>query len=445
MNKDRIIRKSIHLVTGLAILLFSFWIEKRLLFFIILAGSVFAFATYNYRRFNILHKTADASHGTLFYPLGVITAFLLLYNKPIHFFQISLLILTVSDTAAYITGQIRPGNIYFNAFKEEKSLYGVLGFGVTAFLIFMFFLPDQGFGFFTYALLAILLAITFEVISYKGSDNFSIPVGSALFFLIIEHFDGNLLYLVAVLILSALSSWLFYKRGVLTKNGSLAVYFMGLYFLGVLGWAWALPLLAFFVSSVLLTKLHSYSRKRKKIGDNRRNVWQVLANGIGAIMFSVGYLITGEPIIIYFFISVVAAVTADTWASEVGPVFHKRCFSLSHFKMKTSGVSGGISLAGTLAALMGSFTMVVIGCRLFLLPFDPFLMLALGLSGFLASFTDTLLGAYVENKLESLSVFRQKELSERLSPNDIVNILGSLSAPVFFQLAVISTPFIQIT
>jgi len=332
MTRNRLIRKSIHLLTGLAILLLSFWIEKKTLFFIILTGSVFAFATYNYSRFRLLHKTADASLGTLFYPLGVITAFLLLYNKPIQFFQISLLILTVSDTAANITGQFRPGNIYFNAFREEKSLYGVLGFGLTALLIFRMLLPESDFGLSAYILLAILLAITFEVVSYKGSDNFSIPVGSALFFLIMDHFEGNLLFLILVLILSAAASWFFYYRGVLTKNGSLVMYFMGLYFLGVLGWTWTLPLLAFFVSSVLLTALHTYQQKKKR-SDNRRNAWQVLANGLGAILFSAGFLLLGDPLMIYFFISVVAAVTADT----PGPARWARCFINVVFRCLISG------------------------------------------------------------------------------------------------------------
>ena len=431
MTRNRLIRKSIHLLTGLAILLLSFWIEKKTLFFIILTGSVFAFATYNYSRFSLLHKTADASLGTLFYPLGVITAFLLLYNKPIQFFQISLLILTVSDTAANITGQFRPGNIYFNAFREEKSLYGVLGFGLTALLIFRMLLPESDFGLSAYILLAILLAITFEVVSYKGSDNFSIPVGSALFFLIMDHFEGNLLFLILVLILSAAASWFFYYRGVLTKNGSLVMYFMGLYFLGVLGWTWTLPLLAFFVSSVLLTALHTYQQKKKR-SDNRRNAWQVLANGLGAILFSAGFLLLGDPLMIYFFISVVAAVTADTWASEVGPVFHKRCFSLSDFRMRASGVSGGISPAGSLAALVGSFTIVILAAVLFNLSGEPYLLIALGLSGFFASFTDTFLGAFVEKKLETLAFFREHKHKESLSPNDVVNIAGSMSAAVFF-------------
>lgn len=419
------------MLTGLAILLLSFWLEKKTLFFIILSGSVFAFATYNYRRFRMLHKTADTSLGTLFYPLGVITAFLLLYNKPIQFFQISILILTVSDTAANIAGQVRPGNIYFNAFKEEKSLYGVLSFGLTAFLVFRLFLPETDFRLSTYVLLAILLAITFEVVSYKGSDNFSIPVGSALFFMMIDHFEGNLLFLILVLILSAVASWFFHHRGLLTKNGSLVTYFMGLYFLGVLGWSWTLPMIAFFVTSVFFTGLHARLKKKGRSA-NRRNAWQVLANGLGATLFSAGFLLLGEPVMVYFFVSVVAAVTADTWASELGPVFHKRCFSLSDFRIRASGVSGGISPMGSLAALAGSFAIVILAAVLFEFSDKPILMIAIGLSGFLATFTDTFLGAFVEEKLENMAVFKNHKQTEALSPNDVVNIAGSLSAAVFF-------------
>ncbi len=87
---------------------------------------------------------------------------------------------------------------------------------------------------------------------------------------------------------------------------------------------------------------------------------------------------------------------------------------------------------GSLAALVGSFVIVVIAAVLFDFSDKPTLMIALALSGFLASFTDTFLGAFVEEKLEKLAFFRNHKQKESLSPNDVVNIAGSMSAAVFF-------------
>ncbi len=432
-TNSKTLRKSIHLVTGLLILLLTYLVDKQSLLIIIVAGSVFAFASFNYKTFGLLHKTADASLGTLFYPLGVLLSFVLLYDMPFYFFRITLLILTVSDTIANISGQIKPGNYYFKPFREEKSLYGVIGFALSALLIFYLFLPESLFGIEAYVLLAILLSVNFEVLSYRGSDNFSIPVGSALYFLIMDAHEGNLLFFTGVILISALGSFLLYKKRIISKYGSVATYFLGVYFLGVLGYEWLLPVLAFFVTSVLFTMLNTCLR-RKKPSSNRRNVWQVLANINWALAASVLFLISGEKMFIYLFIVMIAAVTADTWASEIGPVFHKNCFSLAHLRMKQSGVSGGISLAGTVAAMLGSLFISGFSYYLF---FDEVyipLIIVFWVSGFLASFVDSLLGAFVEPSLNKQPFLRtgMKKNMERISPNDIVNILGSLSAAVFF-------------
>ena len=87
---------------------------------------------------------------------------------------------------------------------------------------------------------------------------------------------------------------------------------------------------------------------------------------------------------------------------------------------------------GSMAALAGSFAIVILAAALFGFYGDPVLIIALGLSGFLASFTDTFLGAFAEKKLESLAFFRNNKQAESLSPNDVVNIAGSMSAAVFF-------------
>lgn len=432
--KNRLIRKSIHLFTGMAIFLLTLFLERQVLLVLIAAGSLFALVTFPLRRFRVVHRTDDASLGTLFYPLGIITAFLLLYNQPLHYFQISLLILTVSDTAANITGQIRPGNIHFNMFREEKSLYGVLGFALTAFLIYFLLLPSNTIDFHAYIILAILLAITFELISWKGSDNFSIPVGSALFFLIMERYEGSLPLLLLVVLLSASGAWFFFRMGWLTRQAAVVVYFLAVYLLGVLGQNWLLPVLAFFFTSVMLTKVNS-ALKGRKSSANRRNSWQVLANIFWALLISIAFLVTGDARLPYLFVALIAAVTADTWASETGPIFHRRSISVGEWRWRESGVSGGISLAGSVSGLAGALLIAALSVYLFNGRIDTGLVLLIGLAGWLSSFVDTLLGAFVEPHLKRNAWFRKQQgRVEGITPNDVVNLLGSGAAPVFYVL-----------
>jgi uncharacterized protein (TIGR00297 family) len=431
-QRNRIMRKGIHLFTGLSLFALTFMLDNLTLLFVILAGSLFAFVSFGFKQFRLLHKTNDHSLGTLFYPLGILSAFILLYRMPVYYFQASLLVLTVSDTAANIFGQIRSGNIYFHPLREEKSLYGVLGFAAATCIIFYIQLPDAAI--WEFLVLATLLAIIFEVFSWRGSDNLSIPVGSALFFIVVERHDSDLIYFSALIVVAAIGAWLLYRLRILDKQASAVAFFLAVYFLGVLGFAWAILMISFFVTSVLFTYIRAV-RSPKPSASYSRNAWQVLANSIWAIIFSVAWLITGNTLMIYFYISVVAAVTADTWASEIGPLFHRRCFSLYHRRMATSGVNGGISAAGSLAALAGSFFIVWLSQNLFGLIIDFRMAVILTIAGFLASMADSILGAFAESKLEQW--LHSHSINNKIEANDIVNALGSLAAPLFFVLGML--------
>jgi len=168
--------------------------------------------------------------------------------------------------------------------------------------------------------------------------------------------------------------------------------------------------------------------------DGGRNAWQVVANIIWAVVSSVLFLLTGNEFFVMLFIVYVAAVTADTWASELGPIFNKKSFSLADFRMHKAGVTGGISFAGTLAAAMGALIVSWTGFLLFYDQTDWNIILLIALSAFLACFADTLLGAFVEDKMLKMPFFINKKGTESITPNDMVNLGGSLTAGFFLWL-----------
>ncbi len=437
-NRNRAIRKSIHFLTGIALFGLTFLLDHPALLWVIIAGTLFAFASYWSLSFRLLHKTRDHSLGTLFYPIGVLGAFILLYHMPVEYFRASLLTLTVSDTMANVFGRIRAGNIYFNPLKEDKSLFGVAAFAATTLIILYFQLPDATI--LAFLLLATLLAIIFEVFSWRGSDNLSIPLGSALFFIVMDRHESDLVFLILLVLFAGLGAALLHRFRLLEKKASVLAFFMAIYFIGALGFSWAIPIISFFVTSVLFTIIRAKKADRPS-ALHGRNTWQVLANSIWAILFSAAWLITGMEILILFYVSVIAAVTADTWASEIGPLFHRRCFSLYHREMKPSGINGGVSLAGSLAALAGSFFIVGMSYWLFDAVIDPGLVIVLGLAGFLASMADSVLGAFAEEKLEQwLGSFGSVN---GLTANDLINVLGSLAAPIFLLLGIILLEIIR--
>ena len=426
-----IIRKLIHLIAGLLVFVLTFILAKEIIVWFIVAGTLFSFLTFRYRKFYILHKTNDASLGTLFYPLGILSSYLMLYKMPILYFQTSLMVLTISDTLANVVGQIKKGNGWFRILHDRKSAYGIIGYVFSALIIFYVFLPTSLTNDVFFMSTLILMAVIFEVISWRGSDNFTIPFGLALFFGITHRWHLDFEYLTCVLLFMTAGNYLLFKWKALTRIGALVAWFIGVYLLGVMGWKWIEPVLIFFVTSVVFTKMHDIViKKRKK--SNGRNGWQVTANILWAIISSALFLVTQNDLFIYLFIAFVAAVTADTWASEIGPVFNRRSFLLSDFQMHEAGITGGISFIGTMAALAGAFCISMVSYYLFFGQLNWNMILVLSLSAFLACFADTLLGTFLEGKLINMRYFRKKIHPESITPNDIVNLGGSFMAFAFF-------------
>lgn len=435
LKNDNNPRKLIHFFTGMIIFLLTWLADKHTLLWIISVGSLFAFITFPIRKFNFIHKTTYKSYGTLAYPLGILSAYLVLYNFPLNYFRIVLLLLTVSDTVANISGRITRSNIHFRVAGEKKSLFGLLGFAFTAWLIFYLFLPDKIYDNTAYLIFLIVASVNFEIISFRGSDNLSIPLGMALIFYATEfNLTDKFTFLIITLIALAAGSYMLYRLRFLSRAGSLNAYLLGIFLFGVLTFSWAVPVIFFFLSSVLFTKINALVNKKTDGGSLPRNSWQVMANSMPAIVFSAAFLLTKNPLFIFLFSSTVAAVTADTWASEIGPVFNRKCLSLADFKTSKAGISGGISVAGSLAALMGSFSIAIITYYLFPNEMSISVLFLITLSGFFASFIDSLLGAYLEPVLLKKNYFSTKKINAeaKFTPNDLVNILGSLSASLFF-------------
>mgnify|MGYP006281198907 FL=1 len=433
LQKTLIIRKIIHISLGLTILIISFFLERNILLYLIIAGTIFAFLTFNHKKFHLLHKTEKKSLGTLYYPMGILSSYLILYHLPVYYFQSSLLLLSLSDTLANFAGQIQKSNGWFRPFHDRKSIYGIIVYILSAILILYLFLPDFLRLDITYILLALLWAVILETASMRGSDNFSIPAGLALFFFLTYHYELDYLYLFTILVVLAPAGLLLFRFNVLTRRGSFVAYLLGFYLAGVAGWPWLASVLLFLLTSVAFTKLqHAIQCVRYK--SRARNAWQVIANIIWAVTSSVLFLLTHNEIFILFFIAFVAAVTADTWASEIGPLLNKRCFSLATMRTAPAGANGGISFFGSVAALGGATIVSSMAYYFFFGSWQWDMIAILSASAFLACFVDSLLGAFAEDKLLRLNYFKKRKTSESITPNDLINMAGSVSAFVFYLL-----------
>lgn len=199
-------------------------------------------------------------------------------------------------------------------------------------------------------------------------------------------------------ILAIIIALLACKAHSLNKSGALAAAFTGTVIFGIGGWQWAILLLTFFITSSALSRAF---KKRKQGLDEKfskgheRDAGQVFGNGGMAAFFAALHFFFPESIIPWVgFAASLAAVNADTWATELGVLNPNPPRMITNLnKIVEKGTSGGISLIGTFASLAGSALIAFLAS---LLTDNWSLFLLITFSGLAGSLFDSLLGATVQ-------------------------------------------------
>jgi uncharacterized protein (TIGR00297 family) len=207
------------------------------------------------------------------------------------------------------------------------------------------------------------------------------------------------LQLLAGLALGGLIAWLAWRVKALSRSGALAAALTGGLIFGLGGLAWAVLLLAFFISSSLLSRL--FARRKLALSEkfskgSQRDWGQVMANGgLGALLAVTHAVYPGEAWPWIAFAGAMAAVNADTWATELGVLNPTPPRLITSGKAVERGTSGAISLGGSLAALGGA-GLVALLAALFSGPAAGMILLAATLGGVSGSFFDSWLGATIQ-------------------------------------------------
>ncbi len=203
--------------------------------------------------------------------------------------------------------------------------------------------------------------------------------------------------------------------GSLSPNGVFGAVLVGTLTLGFGGWPWGVALVAFFVSSSLLTRYRA-ERKRSLVDlqakGGRRDLGQVLANGgVGALLAILSALYP-HPLWSAAFAGALSAATADTWATEIGALSPRPPRLLTTGRPVAAGTSGGVTLWGLEAAAGGA---LFIGLTLFLAGWGlgdtlSWTLVPLALLGGLAGSTaDSLLGATLQGLYRCPSCGKETE------------------------------------
>lgn len=203
-------------------------------------------------------------------------------------------------------------------------------------------------------------------------------------------------------VLAVVVAYAAYRVHSLSKNGAIAAGFVGTIIFGLGGWQWAVLLLTFFISSSVLTR--AFKNRKRNLDEKfskggERDAGQVFGNGGIATAFALLHFVFPASSWTWIgFAAALASVNADTWATELGvlnPTQPRMITDLSRRVEK--GTSGGISLFGTSAALLGSAVIALLAAWLSPLSFSFFsIFILITIAGLLGSLFDSLLGATVQ-------------------------------------------------
>ena len=194
-----------------------------------------------------------------------------------------------------------------------------------------------------------------------------------------------------------------FRFKMLDASGAIAAFILGTVIFGLGGWPFSVPLLAFFVISNLLSKIHNSKKRRASEGFQKgscRDAGQVLANGGVAGVLVILWTLDPDPIWYYFYLGAVAAVTADTWATELGLFSQATPRLITTMRPVAAGTSGAVSTLGMLGAAAGAAVIAVLA---WIIPLTQstieFRIKGSGVivvGGILASLFDSFLGATVQ-------------------------------------------------
>lgn len=165
--------------------------------------------------------------------------------------------------------------------------------------------------------------------------------------------------LVSILALAGLSL-LSYAIGALDLLGAAASFFLGLLIALLGGLSWVFLMVLFTGLGVVSTRIGYAKKKRLHLAEGdagERGVKNVMGNGAAAGLAVIAVQLS--PIVPHLavqlsFATAVAAVAADTMASELGSLAGKARSILPPFAPAQPGENGAVSLAGHLAALLGA-------------------------------------------------------------------------------------------
>ncbi len=247
--------------------------------------------------------------------------------------------------------------------------------------------------------------------------------------LMLPLIDSTNLWLVGVGLNAILLGlvWIAPKK-LLTPAGLFHAWLLGILIWGTLGWQGYLVVAFYFLVGSGVTRIGLAQKEAAGIAEKRsgargaENVWgsalvaALCALGVGLINSG---LLAPNPVLLGFaqsllllgYVASFSTKLSDTCASEVGKAYGKSTFLITTLQPVPRGTEGAISLEGTLAGVVGSIAIALLGWGVGLI--DLLGVLWCVLAAFIATNVESVIGATLQSKYTWLT-------------NELVNVLNTL-------------------
>ncbi len=212
------------------------------------------------------------------------------------------------------------------------------------------------------------------------------------------------------------------------------------------GLPWMVPVLFFFATSSILSKIDPSTSRDAEHGEDVRDAWQVLSNGgVAWVLFGFALLTQEQSLFFAGYVGAMAAATADTWGTELGRLSKGVARSIRTGKIVMTGESGGMSWQGTLGGALGAA--LIGGLAWYFSPIaTPELLLVITCAGVVGSLADSLLGATLQARYKRDGSDELSEYADEQSylysgvtwvTNNVVNfsctLIGAAVAMALYQ------------
>lgn len=230
-------------------------------------------------------------------------------------------------------------------------------------------------------------------------------------------------------------------KKLLTSAGILHSWGLGVLIWGSLGWQGYLVISFYFLVGSAVTKVGMAQKEAAGIAEKRsgargpENVWgsaftaALCAIGIGVLPW-LNLGATGTwlgSLLALGYVASLSTKLADTCASEIGKAYGQRTFLITTLQPVPRGTEGAVSLEGTLAGVIASIALALVGWGVGLMP-----LLGVGISAiaaFVATNLESVIGATLQTRFDWLT-------------NELVNVLNTLiGAIVAILLAIVLSPY----